>query len=37
MEKGRARYLLLGAALGAAALIASQFADIRRYMRIKSM
>lgn len=37
MAKHKTRYVWVGMALGAAALLASQFADIRRYMRIRSM
>jgi hypothetical protein len=37
MARSRARYVWVGMALGAAALVASQFADLRRYMRMRSM
>jgi hypothetical protein len=37
MARSRARYVWVGMALGAAALFASQFADLRRYMRMRSM
>lgn len=33
----KARFVLFGVALGAAALIVAQFPDLRRYMRIRSM
>lgn len=33
----KARYVLFGVALSAAALFVAQFPDIRRYMRIRSM
>ncbi len=37
MARKTSRYMLIGMALGAAALFASQFADLRRYMRMRSM
>jgi|GEM_PF-2146606 len=33
----KARFVLFGVALSAAAFLVAQFPDIRRYMRIRSM
>lgn len=37
MARKKSRYVWVGVALGATALLMSQFADLRRYMRIRSM
>lgn len=37
MARKKTRYVWVGVAVGAAALLASQFADLRRYMRMRSM
>jgi hypothetical protein len=37
MAKTKSRFVWVGMALGATALLVSQFADLRRYMRMRSM
>jgi hypothetical protein len=37
MARKKSRYVWVGMALGATALFISQFADLRRYIRMKQM